>query len=559
MSADYRDWPGEPEELPPPWERPGFADDPGPGLEPQADSDPPPPANPANLRTQEFIGPDYEPDYEADFQPGCGSHLQDSGSPLFRALPECEPFPVDALGEVLGGAVKAIADVVHVPPATAAGSVLAAASLAVQGLADVELPIAGGTPRPSSLFVLTVAASGERKSSSDKIALRAVADFEAAMGEAYRRDLPAALAAREAWTAARDKAKRGGKGLDWRAARDAVTALGPEPLLPVAPILTAPEPTLQGLARLFPTARPSLGLMSDEGGGMIGGWGFQQEQRVATMAALNGLWDGSPIKRVRAGDGAEVMHGRRLALHLMLQPTIAPKLLADPEAAGIGLLARFLVAQPPELAGTRFQRVERLDSSPALATYQRRLGAILGLKLPTAADDPRHLQPRRLGFTPDGRAAWRAYANTCERRIGQDGDWREIRPWASKAAEHAARLAAVVALFHDPEIAELDAEAFNQGARLADFYGGEMLRLCGAAAIGVELIEAEQLRHWIVYKGKVLVAASEVMNGGPNLLRTAPKARAALQRLEEVGWLVKLPNGSEIDGRRRRDVWRVSD
>jgi hypothetical protein len=436
--------------------------------------------------------------------------------------------------------------------------VLAAASLAVQGLADLVLPIAGGDPRPASLFVLTVAASGERKSTADRLALGPVAAFEAELEETYRRDLPAALAARDAWAAARDRAKRGGKGADWKAARDAVKALGPEPELPLKPILTASEPTLQGLARLFQVARPSLGLMSDEGGAMLGGWGFQREQRVATMAALNSLWDGSTLKRVRAGDGAETMRGRRLALHLMLQPAIAPRLLADPEANGIGLLSRFLVAAPPELAGTRFQREAKPESGPALATFERQLGAILRLPLPTAPGDPRQLEPRRLGFTPDGVDAWRAFADKCERRGGPGGEWCEIRPWASKAAEHAARLAAVVALFHDPEAAALDAAAFERGATLADYYGSEMLRICGAAAIGADLLEAEALRRWICDRKLKLVASSEVLQFGPNALRTADKARAALERLAAAGWLVPVPGGAEIDGRRRRDVWRVA-
>jgi hypothetical protein len=85
--------------------------------------------------------------------------------PLRREPSPGEPFPVDALGDVLGGAARAIIDKMKCPDAIAAGSVLAAASLAIQAHADVVLP-ATGRARPLSLFVTTVAASGERKSAA---------------------------------------------------------------------------------------------------------------------------------------------------------------------------------------------------------------------------------------------------------------------------------------------------------------------------------------------------------------------------------------------------------
>ena len=70
--------------------------------------------------------------------------------PLMRELPPADPFPVDALGDVLGDAARAIHDRVQAPMAIGAQSVLAAAALAVQGHADVELPIGGGSARPVS-------------------------------------------------------------------------------------------------------------------------------------------------------------------------------------------------------------------------------------------------------------------------------------------------------------------------------------------------------------------------------------------------------------------------
>jgi hypothetical protein len=59
--------------------------------------------------------------------------------PLFPPIPAGSAFPVDALGELLGATCRAIARKVQVPDAIAAQSVLAAASLAAQAIANVLL------------------------------------------------------------------------------------------------------------------------------------------------------------------------------------------------------------------------------------------------------------------------------------------------------------------------------------------------------------------------------------------------------------------------------------
>jgi hypothetical protein len=70
--------------------------------------------------------------------------------PLLRALPAPEAFPIAALGDVLGPAAAAIQDIVQSPWAMCCQSVLAAATLAVQGFANVELPT--GQIKPISSF-----------------------------------------------------------------------------------------------------------------------------------------------------------------------------------------------------------------------------------------------------------------------------------------------------------------------------------------------------------------------------------------------------------------------
>ena len=163
-----------------------------------------------------------------------------------RELPPADPFPVDALGGVLAPAARAIHDRVQAPLAICGQSVLAASTLAAQGHADIELPT--GQKRPLSGFYLTVAATGERKTSADAEAGGAVRKREAALHEEYgpiRRDYENAQLA---WENARDAAI---KSVRPKGDRDAIKylmdQLGPAPDAPLAPMLTCPEPTYEGL------------------------------------------------------------------------------------------------------------------------------------------------------------------------------------------------------------------------------------------------------------------------------------------------------------------------
>src|ERR1700734_3770851 len=107
----------------------------------------------------------------------------ESPQPLMRELAPANPFPADALGPILGPTAHAIHDRVQAPLAICGNSVLAAATLAVQGLADVVLPT--GQTKPVSNFFLTIANTGERKSAVDYEALRPIRRREYALQEAY--------------------------------------------------------------------------------------------------------------------------------------------------------------------------------------------------------------------------------------------------------------------------------------------------------------------------------------------------------------------------------------
>jgi hypothetical protein len=473
--------------------------------------------------------------------------------PLFRPPEEGLPCPVDALPPLLMAAVEAIADMTQCDPAIAVGSVLGAASLAVMAHADVELP--HGQIVPTSLYLVTLAESGDRKSAADDLAMAAVRAGEAAGQEARRSQWSDHCCAKEAWQGAKaDLVKTHRKD---RAKLEAgLKALGDEPRPPLDPFIVVTEPTIAGLEKTFLVARPALGLFSDEGGQMLGGHAMRDESKLHTLTALNNLWQGKPIKRTRAGDGNSLMPGRRLALHLMFQPGLAHKLLGDAEAISTGLVARLLVAAPPSRPGQRMFRTPDAKSAAAVARFSELLAKLLA-RWPHHPDDLQQLAPRPLCLNEGARTEWIGFHDTCQVRVRPSGDWEAIRSWGEKAPEQAARLAGVLAMMDNPEAKWIDSLSMRQAIRLVEYYGAEVARLAGQPMLDAKTLDAAKLLNWIKAKGWQRFPLQHVYQLGPTGLRTAAQARDACERLVEHGYLAPLPDGLVLDGKTYKTAWRV--
>lgn len=475
--------------------------------------------------------------------------------PLVREIPPGQPYPVAALGP-LREAVEAVQGMTQAPVAIPAASALAVASLAVQGFADVETL---GGPRPLSLFVLTVAQSGERKSACDAPLMAALRDHEREQSRAQRDAMELWRNAHALWKGERDRIlgqARKNKGEKRTAAQADLEALGPEPAAPPSADRTVTEPTFEGLTRLFATGQPSLGLFSDEGGQFLGGHAMSADNRQKTLAALNDLWQGNPIRRTRAGDGHATLYGRRLAVHLMVQPGVARKFMADPLAADSGFLPRFLICEPPSTIGTRMQANARRDDA-ALAAFAARLSGILETPVPM---DPEtwELQPRTLTLSTGARGLLVQFCDAIEAMQAKGRDLAHITGTSSKVAEHAARISGVLTLWRDLRAPEVDPRDMADAITLAQFYLTEASRLASAATVSAETDRAETLRRWLLESWPhPEVTSADVVNRGPNQLREAVKAHAALSLLERHGWLVPLEPGAMVRGKARKAAWRI--
>lgn len=488
--------------------------------------------------------------------PDAPPHPPEPPRPLVREMTPADPYPVHALGPLLSAAATAIQDVTQAPLALCGSAVLATGSLAVQAHVDVELPT--GQARPASLFILSIAGSGERKTAVDGQALWPVRKHEHNLRQGHQAAMQPYLNELAAWESARKSilAEPKKTKADKTAA---LNALGSPPRGPLMPIVATDDATVEGLARLFLAGQPSMGLFASEGGTVIGGHAMSDDARIRSAASYNKLWDGAPLDRVRATGEAIVLPGRRLAMHVMAQPDLAAGFLADAGLVDQGLTGRFLLTAPDSTAGTRLWRDAASTSELAIKTYGARVLALLERPAPLVnPDNPVALAPASLPLSVEARRLWIEFYNRIEGEVGRTGELDCVRPLANKAAEHAARVAAVLTVIETPDAREIPRTPMAGGIEIVQHHLAEAVRLATAGRVEPYLRDAQRVLAWLATWPHDAISLPDIYQHGPGrAVRDKAAASRVVETLASHGWLVEIPGGADIAGVHRRTAWKV--
>ncbi len=449
-----------------------------------------------------------------------------------------EAYPFDALPDGIRAAVQEVAGFVQAPVALVASSALGALSLACQAQADVKR--AERLQGPCGLFLLAIADSGERKTTCDGFFTSAIREYEAEQAELAKPELQRFAAAIAAWTAERDGilasikgSGRNRKPTDQLRA-DLVDLERRKPEGPRVPRLiygdATPEALTYGLAKSW----PSGGVISSEAGAILGAHGMGRESIMRHLAILNELWDGRPQTFDRRKEGGSfTVRGARLTVVLQVQDATLREFFSRSGALarGSGFLARFLLAWPESTQGQR-RFAEAPESWPALSAFHRRIGAIL--RQPVPIDDGA-LSPPVLPLTPDAKDAWVGFHNEIEAELRAGGELHEVRDVASKAADNAARLAALFHAFAGSGGA-IAVDALGRATRIVAWHLSEARRFFGELALPAELYDAGRLDSWLIeHSRRQRVGHAdrrEAQRTGP--VRDGERLTAALRVLAEL-------------------------
>ncbi|WP_455913765.1 YfjI family protein [Pseudomonas syringae] len=443
-----------------------------------------------------------------------------SPRPLIESNPLPQPYPVQALGGILRPAVERMADVIGVPLALAAQSVLAASALATQGHAGLQFD---GRNYPLSLYLITVAASGDRKTAADRCALLPAREWEREQWQRYREQLAR-------YQAAQRKAQRI-KPADI----DSTNSIQFE-AEPSAPRLITTDPTIEALIKGLCHDLPCMGLFCDEGGQFLGSTTMSRDNRLKAVTTLSSLWDGSPIDRARSMIGESLRaYDRRLSLHLMLQPYLAMQLLSDPLMQGQGIMGRCLMTWPTSLAGRRSYQSVDLSKDAALQRYHHRLAALF--QQPWSLSPDGALQLSLLTLSPLARRRWIDLHDAIEAQLGEFGELASVRPSGSKAADNLLRIAGILAMVEESSVVEVD--HIQRASALVGYYLTEIQRLTEQEPVCRVKEEADRLLRWLQVKDWKRFSIRDLNRNGPRFARKSSRHTAKLLvELLDHQWLI---------------------
>ncbi|WP_199102450.1 DUF3987 domain-containing protein [Aquitalea sp. ASV11] len=438
-------------------------------------------------------------------------------------------WPANCLPGAMQQAAQAIAEHVQAPEPLAAMAVLAAVAHIAQRTANADHPKMG--PMPCSLFVLSLANSGDRKSACFSLATRPIDSAEKEARQKHKQDYDAAMQERKASRKNEEE---------------------PTNKLPSDPRTLYSDSTLEKIARDFVQgSRPALSWSSDEAAQFFDGHSMKAETRAGALGVLTRLFDGRGVERDRVGQGlgSGYRFDVRFGLFLSGQPSVIASSLNDPLLREQGLLPRFILSSPTSLAGERFldeaSLSKRADADARSGQYWRILTKLNNAPWPTNEYDGLVLPTATI--TPDAKARWLVFYNATEARLSpENGDLTgSLQAFGGRAGELALRVATVFAVWRYYENAadklEVLPDDIDRAAALVNYSLAEWLRLSTGHQLSATERDARDLLAFLQKKPEqwTCFTKQQLAQRGPGKMRSDSRRRtAALDELIRRKWLV---------------------
>jgi hypothetical protein len=304
----------------------------------------------------------------------------------------------------------------------------------------------------------------------------------------------------EVWKRRREVLKRDAKTKnELDKLKEWLEGLGPEPAPPLAPDLLIDDVTPEFIIEFLANHRPYSGILSSEGGSLLGGAGFNEDRKVRMASLLSKIWDGQSVRKGRASTGKTFIPNPRLAIHLMLQPVLSDMLLTDPVLQGQGFCSRLLMSFPSSTIGTRLWSKDEPTSRTSRGLEDYHLKIYKALCEQPVIGDSGELVFKSIAFTPPATDLFIEFYNNVERNLSitNGGKYATIHAFGSKMPEHAARLAALLAIYQAPrsQIGDplIEENTMKAATRLVVYYAEEVLRLTEFVSVNRDLKLARRL------------------------------------------------------------------
>lgn len=445
-------------------------------------------------------------------------------------------FPLVRMPRRLQKAVMTLHFKVKAPIPICVISILSAASIACS--ASHRVTRFNGLSSNIALFLLAIAASGERKTTCDDLATRALAEVEEMLLEAFDKANVAFKPALATWKSLRSGMmvalkRAAASGKDTHALEERLTDIIAN--APVKPVLSSillndatPEAIIEHLAN-----NAFTGLFSNDACAIF------NARTMNNLGVFNIAWDGGTIRVNRKGQPPLIVDAATLTMSLMVQQEVLHFFLKTKGelARANGFLARFLLCYPISTQGQRFEELSDFDCSADLEEFH---GWTKNLLL-SAIDESGQLkrEKKQLEFTPAAKELCRDYHNFIEENLQPIGQLADVRDAASKIGDNMARLAAIFHLASDSD-GDISVETTEAAIAVSDYFLTEFKRLFGQVPV-VPAWQTDAMNLWnciLHTAGRVnsyQIRKNLIRQCAPNSLRNKTLFDSALYTLASWG------------------------
>jgi len=401
-----------------------------------------------------------------------------------------EYFPLEFQESLIKKTFEEVRAITQAPDALVYMTVISSVSLALQGKINIESPM--GKIGPVSLMALTIAESGERKSTVENLLTKGIKEFQQSSKKThleqmkkYKIKLDLHLyKAKELKDNAllnfNDEDEQN-KSVDALLAHEKV-----KPIKPALPFLMFEDSTSEALLSELSDNRPNGFLASSEGGVLL------NSRTMSQTAKLNALWSGDDITVTRKSVESFILNEARLTTHIMTQRSALDLFIkkSNDNIRGNGFLSRFLVCAPFSNCGNRYSTGIKY-SKENLQKFNDRLYELLS---ETAKLDD-YTNRKTICLSDAAKSIFLDVSNDIECKMGPGGMYERVKDHASKLPENILRLAALLYCFESNTDNSVSEATLRSSINLVAYFSGQFIKVFDAPPKYV--VDSENLKIWL--------------------------------------------------------------
>lgn len=456
-------------------------------------------------------------------------------SPVKKAS---EPYPVQQFPPVLRNVIQALHNNTQIPVELIGNVVLAATSLTCQSLVEVIQPHTN-MPEPCSLYLMTIAESGEGKTTINKQVMKPCYEFASGLIQQYEQHIVDYKHQFKLWkirqqaleSNLRQAIKKGysGENEEHEISKHAQN----EPLRPPRPNFIYEDTTLKALVEGL-GEHPEAGFIYDEA------ITFFKSHLKNNPGLLNKSWDGETFDFRRA-DGEIYQITPRLTFSLMSQPGVFMDYIKrhGVSARASGFLSRFLFAWIESSIGERNNIQVAIETEHDLNVFYERAVELLAQNKTQIPDTT--VQKKRLTLTDDALVLWKENRVQIERKLAPSGEWEHIRDIASKASANTLRIAALFQYFYNDSSETIQSSVVECAIKIMNWYLEQADRIFYPMSERFQFEQdVRELHSWIMNRIRQNNGSSILKNDlekyGPHRLRRTERLTPVLNQLISQGY-----------------------